>query len=54
MFAFAVLLFTPTVAINSAYWGQIDMLWGAAIVATVYYLLVGRSLGHPGLTPRPG
>jgi Gpi18-like mannosyltransferase len=42
--AYAVLLFTPTVAINSAYWGQIDMLWGAAIVACVYYLLVGRSL----------
>ena len=42
--AFAVLLFTPTVARNSAYWGQIDMLWAAPLVACVYYLLVGRSL----------
>ena len=42
--AFAVILFTPTVAINSAYWGQIDMLWTAPLVAAVYYLLAGRSL----------
>ena len=42
--AFAVILFTPTVAINSAYWGQIDMVWTAPLVACVYYLLAGRSL----------
>ena len=42
--AAAVILLTPTIAINSAYWGQIDMLWAAPLVASVYYLLVGRSL----------
>src|SRR4029077_4222948 len=44
LIGYAVLLFTPTVALNSAYWGQIDMLWAAPLVACVYYLLVVRSL----------
>jgi len=44
LIAYALLLLTPTVAINSAYWGQIDMLWAAPLVACVYYLLVGRGL----------
>ena len=44
LIAFAVILLTPTVAINSAYWGQIDMVWTAPLVACVYYLLAGRSL----------
>ena len=44
LIAFGVILFTPTVFINSAYWGQTDMLWVAALVAATYYLLVDRSL----------
>ena len=44
LITFGVILFTPTVFINSAYWGQTDMLWVAALVAATYYLLVDRSL----------
>jgi len=36
--AFAV-LFAPTVVINSAVWGQTDMLFTAPLVASLYYVL---------------
>jgi Gpi18-like mannosyltransferase len=43
-FAFAAVLLAPTVVVNSAYWGQIDMLWVAPVVACVYYVLRDRPL----------
>ena len=43
-FAFATILFAPTVAVNSAYWGQTDMIWTAALVGAVYFFLVDRNL----------
>jgi Gpi18-like mannosyltransferase len=39
-----VILFAPTVVINSAYWGQADMLWVAPLVAAIYLLLLRRTL----------
>jgi Gpi18-like mannosyltransferase len=42
--AFGVILFAPTVAINSGYWGQTDMIWTAALVAALYFILAGRPL----------
>jgi Gpi18-like mannosyltransferase len=44
LIAFAVILFAPTVAVNSAYWGQVDMIWTAALVGAVYFFLVDRSV----------
>ena len=44
LIAFGVILFAPTVAINSAYWGQTDMIWTAALVGAVYFFLVDRNL----------
>jgi Gpi18-like mannosyltransferase len=44
LIAFGVILFAPTVAINSAYWGQTDMIWVAALVGAVYCILVDRNL----------
>jgi Gpi18-like mannosyltransferase len=41
--AFAVVLFTPTVVLNGAHWGQTDMLWTAGIVASLAFLLGGRN-----------
>jgi Gpi18-like mannosyltransferase len=35
-------LFVPTVVMNSAVWGQCDVLFTTALVATLYYLLAGR------------
>ncbi len=32
-------LFAPTVVLNSAFWGQADALYTAALIATLYYLL---------------
>lgn len=43
-FAYTTVLLAPTVVVNSAYWGQVDMLWVAPIVACVYYVLKGRSV----------
>jgi Gpi18-like mannosyltransferase len=43
LIAFGVILFAPTVAINSTYWGQTDMIWVAALVAAVYFFMVDRS-----------
>ena len=35
-------LFVPTVVMNSSVWGQCDVLFTTALVATLYYLLAGR------------
>ncbi len=40
--AYAVVLFLPSVILNSAAWGQCDSLYTAALLACVYYLLRGR------------
>jgi Gpi18-like mannosyltransferase len=37
-------LFAPTVVLNSAFWGQADALYTAALVASVYFLLKRDSL----------
>lgn len=44
LIAFGAILFAPTVAINSAYWGQTDMIWTAALLGALYFLLVDRKL----------
>jgi len=41
--AYAVILFLPSVFLNSAVWGQCDSIFAAALVACVYYLM----LDHP-------
>ncbi len=44
IFAFFAILFAPTVVLNSALWGQIDMLYSAALIASVFFLLKQKSL----------
>jgi Gpi18-like mannosyltransferase len=39
LLAFLVTLFFPTVLLNGAFWGQADGLYGAFVIAGVYYLL---------------
>jgi len=36
-------LFAPTVILNSAYWGQADSIYTAALVACIYYLMVQKN-----------
>jgi Gpi18-like mannosyltransferase len=42
LIAFVAVLFAPTVVLNSAYWGQIDSIWTAGLLACLYFLLVQR------------
>ena len=37
-------LFSPTVILNSAFWGQTDSLYTSALVACLYYLLINKNL----------
>lgn len=37
--AFTITLLTPTILLNSAYWGQADIFYGTACLACVIYLL---------------
>lgn len=39
---FGVVLFAPTVLLNSGYWGQCDSIYAAFAVGSVYFLLWGR------------
>lgn len=39
LLGFTVALFTPTILLNSSYWGQCDGIFSAFCVASVYYLL---------------
>ncbi len=39
MFAWLALLFAPTVVLNSAYWGQVDAVYTAGLLASLYFLL---------------
>jgi len=41
-FSFMTVLFAPTVVLNSAFWGQADSLYTAALMACLYYLLIKR------------
>jgi len=43
MFALFAVLFAPTVVLNSAFWGQIDVLFTTGLVACVYYTLKEKS-----------
>ena len=36
-------LFAPTVILNSAYWGQADSIYTAALVACIYYLVTRKN-----------
>jgi Gpi18-like mannosyltransferase len=45
MFAAFAVLFAPTIALNSAFWGQADALYTSALVACVYFLLIRQDLG---------
>ncbi|WP_277668625.1 hypothetical protein [Caproiciproducens galactitolivorans] len=40
--AYAVILFLPSVVLNSAAWGQCDAIFTAALAATVYFLMTGK------------
>lgn len=40
--AYAVVLFLPSVVLNSAVWGQCDAVFTAALVACVYYFMVDK------------
>jgi len=40
MFAAFAVLFAPTIALNSAFWGQADALYTTALVACIYFLLI--------------
>ena len=44
MFAAFAMLFAPTIALNSAFWGQADVLYTAALVACLYFLLIRQEL----------
>lgn len=42
IFAFAVILFAPTVLTNGAFWGQCDIIYTFFVVASLYYLIKDR------------
>jgi Gpi18-like mannosyltransferase len=44
MVAAFVLLFAPTIALNSAFWGQADALYTTALVACIYFLLTRQEV----------
>ncbi len=39
LFAFLAILFAPTIVLNGSFWGQIDILYVAALVACFYFIL---------------
>ena len=43
IFAALAFLFTPTVVLNSAFWGQADVLFTAPLIACLYFLMVRRN-----------
>jgi len=40
--AFCAILFAPTIVMNSSLWGQCDSLYTTALVACLYFLILGR------------
>ena len=43
IFAAIAFLFTPTVVLNSAFWGQADVLFTAPLIACLYFLMVRKN-----------
>jgi len=43
VFAAFIFLFTPTVVLNSAFWGQADVLFTAPLIASLYFLMVRKN-----------
>ncbi len=43
MFAALIFLFTPTVVLNSAFWGQADVLFTAPLIACLYFLMIRKN-----------
>ena len=43
MLAGLAVLFAPTVIVNSAFWGQADSIYTAALAACLFYLMSGRN-----------
>ncbi|MFQ5399130.1 MAG: hypothetical protein ACE5E7_05975 [Anaerolineae bacterium] len=41
-FAFMAILFSPTVVLNSSFWGQSDVIYTAGLLACVYFLAIDR------------
>ena len=44
LLAALAILFAPTVVLNSAFWGQADALYTAALVACIYFLMTGKNM----------
>ncbi len=42
LFAFMVVIFAPTVFLNSAFWGQADVIYTSGLLATLYFIMVRR------------
>ena len=42
LIAFAIVFCLPTVALNSAYWGQCDVIYSCFLIMCLYYLMKGR------------
>lgn len=44
LLAFIILLFTPTVFINSAYWGQCDMIYTSFLLGYLYFISINKEV----------
>ncbi|HEX8992227.1 MAG TPA: hypothetical protein VF784_11170 [Anaerolineales bacterium] len=44
LLAALALLFAPTVVLNSAFWGQADILFTAPLIACIYFLMIRRNM----------
>lgn len=44
LLAFLIPLFTPTLLLNSAYWGQADCMYGVFVIGAIYYLAIKKEL----------
>ena len=42
--AFVMILFTPTVFINSAYWGQCDMIYTSFLLGCLYFICINKEI----------
>ncbi len=43
LFAYAAVLFAPTVFLNGSFWGQADSIFTAALIACIYFILKQRN-----------
>jgi Gpi18-like mannosyltransferase len=44
LFAAFAVLFSPTIILNSAFWGQADALYASALLATIYFILTRKNI----------